>query len=120
MLTRRKVLVAAAVAGLAAAGATAAAIATIKPYAVGVAGGYDATRLLSAGDRVPETSNPAKEYQMVGIPDGLGAHANPDGTKTVYMNHELTSSNLSEPVIGEPLNRGTLVSKLVLDRKSVV
>jgi hypothetical protein len=115
MLKRRKVVVAAAVVGLAAAGTTAAAIATIKPYAVGIAGGYEAKRLLSVGDRVPETSNPAKEYQMVGIPDGLGAHANPDGTKTVFMNHELNSSSQSEPVIGEPLNNGAIVSKLVLD-----
>ena len=55
----------------------AAAIAPIKNYAVGIADGYETKRLLSVGDRVPETSNPTMEYQMIGIPDGLGAHANP-------------------------------------------
>ena len=43
---------------------------------------------------------------MVGIPDGLGAHGNRDGTTTVFMNHELGVATLSEPVIGDPLNRG--------------
>jgi Bacterial protein of unknown function (DUF839) len=116
MLGRRRMLFAAAVGVLAAAGAAAAAIAPIKAYTVGIAGGYETKRLLSVGDRIPETSNPTKEYQMVGIPDGLGAHANPNGTATVFMNHELTSATLSEPTIGDPLNRGALVSKLVLDK----
>ena len=93
----------------------AAAIAPIKNYAVGVTGGYETKRLLSVGDRVPETTNPALEYQMVGIPDGLGAHANPDGTTTVYMNHELTGPTQSEPNVGRPLNRGAFVSKVELD-----
>ncbi|MFN2470201.1 MAG: hypothetical protein ABR583_04285 [Gaiellaceae bacterium] len=30
------------------------------------------------------------------------------------MNHELAGATLSEPVVGEPLNRGAFVSKLVL------
>ena len=58
---------------LVAAGAAAAGIAIIKPYAVGIDGDYYTQRLLSVGDTVPETSNPAKQYQMIGIPDGLGA-----------------------------------------------
>ena len=36
------------------------------------------------------------------------------------MNHELVHNTLSEPVLGEPLNRGPIVSKLVLDRKGKV
>lgn len=106
-------------AGLAVAAATAA-IQDVKEYAVGIAGGYETTRLLSVGDTVPETSNPAKQFKMVGIPDGLGAHANPDGTRTIYMNHELTSGTLSEPVVGDPLNRGAFVSKLTVDAKGNV
>ena len=89
---RRKTAVAAiGAAGLVVAAAGIAAISSTKPYAVGIAGGYETKALISAGDTVPETSNPAKQYQMVGIPDGLGAHSNPDGTKTIFMNHELTS-----------------------------
>jgi Bacterial protein of unknown function (DUF839) len=56
---------------------------------------------------------------MVGIPDGLGAHRGSGGTRIVYMNHELTGPTQSEPLIGE-LNRGALVSKLVVDRRGGV
>jgi len=41
--------------------------------------------LLTAGDTV-------NGYQMVGVPDGLGAFDNGNGTFTVLMNHELTPS----------------------------
>lgn len=94
--------------------AASAAIADRKPYAVGIAAGYTTKPLISAGDTIPETSDPTKAYKFVGIPDGLGAHANDDGTTTVYVNHELGSSVQSEPVVGAPLNRGAFVSKLTL------
>ena len=94
----------------------AAAVPSVQNYAVGIAEGYETEALLSVGDTVPETSNPDQDYKMVGIPDGLGAHAAQGGTRIVYMNHELTNSTLSEPVVGAPLNRGALVSKLVVDR----
>ena len=74
MLKGNKAILAAMLATLVAAGAAVAGIAIIKPYAVGIDGGYYTQRLLSVGDTVPESSNPAKQYQMVGIPDGLGAH----------------------------------------------
>ena len=114
MRRSKKALVATTAAVLTAAAAAGAAIAPIKDYAVGSSSGYDTTRLLSVGDTIPETSNPAREYQMVGIPDGLGAHPNANGTKTVFMNHELPSATLSEPLVGRPLNRGAHVSKLFL------
>ncbi len=116
----RKTIAAAAVAAVCVTSIAVAAIAPIDEYAVGIDKGYTTKRLLSVGDRVPETSTPGKDFQMVGIPDGLGAHENKNGTTTVYMNHELTSSTLSEPVIGEPLNRGAFVSKLIVDRKGNV
>ena len=40
---------------------------------------------------------------MVGIPDGLGAYANRDGTTTVFMNQELGNTVVSEPIVGQPL-----------------
>ncbi|MGH2590615.1 MAG: alkaline phosphatase PhoX [Actinomycetota bacterium] len=55
---------------------------------------------------------------MVGIPDGTGAHSNPDGTRTIFMNHELPVSPTvatSQPIIGDPVNRGAIVSKLIVD-----
>ena len=120
MLNRRRVLVVLSAAVLVAASAAGAAIAPIKEYAVGIAAGYQTERLLSVGDTVPETSSPTQQYKMVGIPDGLGAHGNPDGTKTVFMNHELPSATLSEPNVGRPLNRGALVSKYILDAQGNV
>ena len=54
-----------------------------SPYLLPVAPGVTNTALLSVGD---EADN---GYRMVGIPDGLGAFDNGDGTITVLMNHEL-------------------------------
>lgn len=84
------------------------------PYARPVGPDYSIIPILSAGDRVPRTSNPDQRFQMIGIPDGLGAHANQDGTTTLFMNQELVNLNTSEPVLGQPLRRGAFVSKLIL------
>ena len=117
-MSRRKiraVTVAMAAALIVAAGASLGAFTSIKPYAIGIDLGYETVPLLSVGDVVPETSDPSKDYQMIGIPDGLGAHPNGDGTFTLFMNHELTSPTISEPVIGDPRNRGAFVSKYIID-----
>ena len=120
MLRRRGVLVCVSAVAVLSATVATAAIQDVKKYTVAVSGDYETTRLLSVGDTVPETSDPAKQFQMIGIPDGLGAHRNYDGTRTLFMNHELTNAVLSEPVIGDPLNRGAFVSKLILDRNGAV
>jgi hypothetical protein len=98
------------------------AVSPIKPYAVVLGGsGYATTALWSVGERVTETSDPSKQYQMVGIPDGLGAHPGPNGTTVVYTNHEIAAFTsggtaiTSEPTIGDPLNRGAFVTKAILD-----
>jgi hypothetical protein len=80
---------------------------------------YTITPLLSAGDVVPESSDPNLQYQMVGIPDGLGAYED-DGQITAFMNHELGNTVLSTPVLGQPQNRGAFVSKLTLDEEGNV
>src|SRR5262249_41156250 len=87
---------------------------TVIPYTVPVGSDYTITPLLSTGDRVPRTSNPSQQYQMVGIPDGLGLYLNGDGTATLYMNPDSGANSSSEPIIGHPLNRGAIVSKLIL------
>ncbi|MGH9180351.1 MAG: hypothetical protein ACRDY5_01355, partial [Acidimicrobiales bacterium] len=87
---------------------------SVKPYAVPVGDQYRITALLSVGDRVPAASPPGRQYQMVGIPDGLGARLTENGTTEVFMNHELGSTAKSEPIIGAPLNNGAIVSRLVL------
>jgi secreted PhoX family phosphatase len=86
-----------------------------KPYLVSVTPEYAVQALLSVGDRVPRTSNPSQEFQFVGIPDGMGAYVE-KGKTIVYVNHEFVQAAVSEPIIGEPTNRGSIVSRLVLDK----
>lgn len=92
----------------------------VKPYAVAVSPDYAVQPLISVGERVPNTSDASREFQMIGIPDGLGATKGKGDTTILYMNHELTWNTLSEPNVGGPLNRGALVSRWVLDRKGCV
>jgi hypothetical protein len=88
----------------------------IKPYIEPVGGEYTITPLFSVDDKVPLLGGaPGQQYRMIGIPDGLGAHPNGDGTSTLFMNHELTSPTLSEPIVGGPKNRGAYVSQWILD-----
>lgn len=61
-----------------------------SPYLVPVASGVSFTSILSAGDRVKGKNKNA--YRMVGLPDGLGAYDNGDGTISVLMNHELSGA----------------------------
>ena len=105
----------AAVLAAAACAAQAGFITSIAPYTVPVGPDYSIVPILSVGDRVPRTSNTNQLFQMVGLPDGLGAHANADGTVTVFMNHELRNTVSSEPIVGAPLNRGAIISKWILD-----
>jgi len=53
------------------------------PYVTPTADGWEVTSVISVGDAG------GNGYRMVGIPDGLGAYDNGDGTFTVLMNHEL-------------------------------
>ena len=95
---------------------SASAATSIAPYAVPIGSYYDVKALFSADDKVQLLGGvPGQQYRMVGIPDGLGAHPNGDGTSTLFMNHELTSSTLSEPTVGGAKNRGALVSQWILD-----
>ena len=87
---------------------------SVAPYAVPVGADYSIIPILSVGDRVPRISDASQLFQMIGIPDGLGAYANKDGTTTVFMNQELPNNVNSEPIVGQPLTRGAFVSKLIL------
>ncbi len=59
---------------------------TTKPYVVPNSGGVTTTSVLTAGDVVGG-------YKMAGIPDGLGAYDNGNGTFTVLMNHEIPANS---------------------------
>ncbi len=94
---------------------------SVKDYVVPVGSAYEVDALFSANDKVPEASNPGLFYRMVGIPDGLGAMPNGNGTSTLFMNHELGFAATSSPVVdaaGNPVGpayRGAVVSKWTLD-----
>lgn len=93
---------------------------SVTPYALPVGDAFSIIPILSVGDRVPRTSNSGELFQMIGIPDGLGAYGNPDGTTTLFMNHEVVNTARSEPVVGQPLYRGSFISKLQLAADSSV
>jgi hypothetical protein len=95
-------------------------ITAVKSYVVPVSPHYRVQPLLSVGEQVPNTSDPSKIYQMIGIPDGLGAHKLPDGNTALFMNHELGNAVLSEPNLGGPLNRGAFISRWVLGKTGCV
>jgi hypothetical protein len=72
-----------------------------QPFLVPTAAGVSVDPILSVGDIVP--NGPNADYQMSGIPDGLGAYKKPQGrwhwfhsgrssTAVVMMNHELGRS----------------------------
>ena len=120
MKRRRTIFIAVLTGAIAAvAAATALAETSIKDYVVPVGDEYEVDALHSVGDAVP-WSGGAGQYRMVGIPDGLGAHPNADGTATVYMNSEFTFAALSEPLVGGAKNRGAIVSKWTLDENGDV
>jgi hypothetical protein len=60
-------------------------------YIVPVAAGVKFKTLLTVGDSVNKKPDGVTPYRMVGIPDGLGAYDNNDGTFSVLMNHEIGS-----------------------------
>jgi hypothetical protein len=53
---------------------------------------------------------------MVGVPDGLGAFDNGDGTFTVLMNHELTNA---DGIVRAHGSKGAFVSKWVIDKDTL-
>ena len=87
---KRKLLSVLVAGALASLGATAQAAqgpsSSATPYVTPTAAGWDVTSIISVGDAADNG------YKMVGIPDGLGAYDNGNGTFTVLMNHELGGS----------------------------
>jgi autotransporter-associated beta strand protein len=65
-------------------------------YLTPTAPGWSATAIMTVGDRVGGL--PAG-YMFAGIPDGLGAYDNLDGTMTVLANHEIGSVSETDPTL---------------------
>jgi hypothetical protein len=60
-----------------------------SPYLLPSQPGVITVSLLTVGDAVNYKPDGVTPYRMVGIPDGLGAFDNGNGTFTVVMNHEI-------------------------------
>ena len=80
-----------------------------SPYLTPKADGWSATSLLTTGDSVGG-------YVMSGIPDGLGAFDNGNGTISVLMNHEIGSGQgPSHGAVGS----GAFVSKWTINKNTL-
>ena len=78
------------------------------PYLVPVQPEVEFTSILTVGDTVKKKHKGNETYRMVGIPDGLGAYDNGDGTITVLMNHEIVATS---GVVRAHGGKGAFVSK---------
>ncbi|MGZ8739086.1 MAG: hypothetical protein ACXWZ8_00610, partial [Gaiellaceae bacterium] len=90
-------------------GGTAGPSSSKDPYVVRSEPGVVFKSVLTAGDSVPKVGG--GPYRMAGIPDGLGAFDNGDGTFTVLMNHEIPAASGVARAHG---GTGAFVSKWVI------
>jgi hypothetical protein len=75
-------------------GSTAGPSSSQPPYVLRSVPGVVTKSILTVGDSVNLKPDGVTPYRMVGIPDGLGAFDNGDGTFTVLMNHEIASGGI--------------------------
>jgi hypothetical protein len=86
----------------------------VAPYLQPMVPGVKITSILTTGEFVGG-------YKMGGIPDGLGAYDNGNGTFTVLMNHEIFA-NTGQPPLGKVRahgGTGAYVSMWVIDKKTL-
>lgn len=78
------------------------------PYLVPADNTVEFTSMLTVGDSVKKKNKGNESYRLAGIPDGLGAFDNGDGTFTLLVAHELGSS---AGVVRTHGGKGAFVSK---------
>ena len=76
------------------------------PYIVPTDARWSCTSLFASGNEI-------NGYRMAGVPDGLGAFDNGDGTITVLMNHEIDAGDGAFRGHG---GKGAFVSRWVIDK----
>jgi hypothetical protein len=87
-----------------------------SPYIVRGQPGVVVKAIFTVGDSVNLKPDGVTPYRMVGIPDGLGAFDNGDGTFTVLMNHEIPNT------LGTPRahgNIGAFVSEWIINKSDL-
>jgi hypothetical protein len=69
------------------------------------------------GDAVNYKADGVTPYRLVGIPDGLGAFDNGDGTFTLLVNHEIAANRSGIPlgIVRDHGFAGSFVSKWIID-----
>lgn len=80
-----------------------------SPYVVPVASGTIMTSILTVGDAIGG-------YKMAGLPDGMGAYDNNDGTFTLLVNHEAGNTAGTVRAHG---STGTFVSRWVINKSDL-
>lgn len=85
------------------------------PYIVRSEPGVVVKSILTVGDSVNNKPD-GTPYRLVGIPDGLGAFDNGNGTFTVLMNHELRDTVGAVRAHGA---KGAFVSKWIIQKGSL-
>lgn len=80
-----------------------------SPYTVPVAAGTKITSILTVGDAIGG-------YKMAGLPDGIGAYDNNDGTFTLLMNHEMGNTSGTIRAHG---STGTFVSRWIINKSDL-
>ena len=80
------------------------------PYLIGTAPNVRLTSIVTVGDPLPD------DGPFVGIPDGIGAFDNGDGTITVLVNHELRADAGS---VRDHGFTGAFVDRLVIDKQTL-
>lgn len=89
---------------------------SIKPYLKPVDDSISFVSILSAGDRVGYKKD-GSPWKMVGIPDGLGAFDNANGTMTVLINHEVREQDPG--IIREHGQKGAFISRLIINKNDL-
>ncbi len=87
---------------------------SVSPYVLPTAPGWSTVSLLTVND--PTSIAATGGYKMVGIPDGLGAYDNGNGTFTVLMNHEIGGTAGVTRAHGQ---KGSFVSEWVIDKSNL-
>jgi hypothetical protein len=86
-----------------------------SPYLLRSEPGVVTKSILTVGDSVNAKPD-GTPYRLVGIPDGLGAFDNGDGTFTLLSNHELPATS---GVVRAHGARGAFVSKWTIDKDTL-
>jgi serralysin len=83
---------------------------TTSPYLIAAEPNVRFTSVITAGDPLPDGS------VFAGVPDGIGAFDNGDGTITVLINHELGSG---AGIVRDHGSTGAFVDRLVIDKATL-